>query len=83
MPKEKCECAGPGCPVVHLGKVCGWPPATRLYRVDMEDWTGVLFCHACAEDAWPLWAGLAGLHLRRLARARILERFGRKEGGGQ
>lgn len=43
-----CECSDPGC-------VCGGRCAGRgtviLYRVDMQDETGTLFCENCASDA--------------------------------
>lgn len=50
----KCECADAMCPV-HRGESCQWsggkPSTTILYRVDMEDRTGTLFCEGCADDA--------------------------------
>lgn len=51
----KCECSDPGCPV-HIGENCqNWSipeePGEILYRVDMEDKTGVAFCQDCADDA--------------------------------
>ena len=49
----KCECADPGCPVEHGSKTqgCQHKAVEILYRVDMEDETGVAFCEGCAEDA--------------------------------
>ncbi len=38
----KCACADRGCPVCH--GVCGAGAAMTLYRVDMIDYTGTLFC---------------------------------------
>ncbi len=52
----KCECADKGC-AVHKGRAeCRFGqgdgcPMTRLYRVDMEDRSGTLFCLPCADDA--------------------------------
>ena len=44
-----CECFDPQCPHTthgHIGE-------TRvLYRIDMEDETGIEMCDTCAEDAW-------------------------------
>lgn len=51
-----CECLDHGCPA-HRGKPCHRLAHTAdargslLFRVDMEDRTGTLFCAACAEDA--------------------------------
>jgi hypothetical protein len=44
-----CECSDPGCRECygHCVKV----KTTTLYRVDMEDLTGCLFCEGCAHDA--------------------------------
>jgi hypothetical protein len=44
----RCECADAGC-VCH-GK-CNAEGRVTLYRVDMEDATGTLFCEQCAADA--------------------------------
>jgi len=47
-----CKCADPGC-----GQCCGGRKPhspgrpTRVYRVDMDDTTGSLFCSGCAQDA--------------------------------
>ena len=58
---NQCECADPECPhtmgtVLHSTKPlkpvdCGKPAVTRLWRIDMEDIGGTLFCETCAEDA--------------------------------
>lgn len=49
-----CECSDPGCPVTH-GQGCRANAAGKrgviLYRIDMEDVTGTLFCWSCANDA--------------------------------
>ena len=53
---KKCECADKGCPV-HKGTDCRKTSAdfetqmVRLYRVDMDDEAGTLFCDLCADDA--------------------------------
>jgi hypothetical protein len=52
-PRFPCECADPGCPAhLGLGK-CAEPTyaRSRLYRIDMEDHTGTVFCEECYEDA--------------------------------
>ena len=46
---KPCECADPGCN--ECGGLCEKDGAVRLYRVDMDDATGVLFCEPCAADA--------------------------------
>lgn len=46
-----CECSDPGCPVHRDASECAYVGALTLYRVDMEDLTGTLFCDGCAEDA--------------------------------
>lgn len=49
-----CECSDPGCPHCSGNHAHDRDaPATnhRLFRVDMEDRTGVAFCEACGEDA--------------------------------
>lgn len=49
--KDRCECADPGCHV-HAGESkCRRPGADVLFRVDMDDVTGTMFCAPCAEDA--------------------------------
>lgn len=46
---DRCECFDTHC---HgpAGR-CSGAGVTILYRVDMMDETGVLFCEACADDA--------------------------------
>lgn len=59
-----CECADPGCPAAgHVIEPCDLRGVTQriaccngktsrlLFRVDMQDLTGTLFCEGCAEDA--------------------------------
>lgn len=48
-----CECSDPGCPV-HKGESCDnkVTESDRLYRIDMQDFTGILFCEECAIDAF-------------------------------
>ena len=43
-----CECADPGCPGHKGTSDCFRKQQTVLYRIDMEDRTGVAFC---ADDA--------------------------------
>ena len=46
-----CECSDSGCHA-HTGTpVCNQTGTSLLYRVDMEDQTGTLFCEDCAADA--------------------------------
>lgn len=46
-----CECSDRGCSV-HAGTGhCDGRDVVRLYRVDMRDDDGTLFCEACADDA--------------------------------
>lgn len=45
-----CECTDHQCPH-HPNKDCDLPATGHLYRVDMEDKTGVHFCESCYEDA--------------------------------
>ena len=48
---EWCGCRDAECEV-HKGKAeCFNPGAVRLYRVDMENTGGTLFCGGCADDA--------------------------------
>ena len=49
---KHCECADTGCPI-HPGKACDaiTNEVSLLYRVDMEDNSGVLFCSECAGEA--------------------------------
>lgn len=44
-----CECADPGCP--ECAGDCKHIGTEILYRVDMEDESGTLFCDQCAADA--------------------------------
>lgn len=44
-----CECADPACPACH-GR-CRNAGRVLLYRIDMADETGTLFCEPCADDA--------------------------------
>ena len=51
---KTCECADPGCPT-HTGKNCGALAnldGMTLYRIDMDDDSGTVFCLACAADAF-------------------------------
>jgi hypothetical protein len=49
-----CECCDPMCPE-HRGASCGRDGRRAilrlLFRVDMEDTTGMAFCEGCADDA--------------------------------
>jgi hypothetical protein len=49
--RQFCECADPGCTAHKGNSYCIIPGETVLKRVDMEDWTGTLFCEFCADDA--------------------------------
>lgn len=46
-----CECNDSKCPVHNGQAECGNIGHVTLYRVDMEDLTGTLFCEPCASDA--------------------------------
>lgn len=47
-----CECADTGCPA-HFGLPhCERRANAVLFRTDMEDKTGSLFCERCALDAY-------------------------------
>ena len=48
--RKRCECEDSLCPV-HVGKSCAERAQLTLFRVDMEDRTGVRFCDACGTDA--------------------------------
>jgi hypothetical protein len=55
MPKDTdimtCECSDSGC-AVHKGEsACNNTATVTLYRIDMVDSTGTLFCEDCAADA--------------------------------
>jgi hypothetical protein len=52
-PRVPCECTDPGCPA-HLGAhTCREVtyPRNVLFRVDMQDQSGTVFCHECMADA--------------------------------
>lgn len=44
-----CQDSDPGCPH-HKGANCVNKATMTVYRIDMEDWTGIAVCHWCAED---------------------------------
>lgn len=46
----RCECCDELCPV-HRGEECQEEGTLTLYRVDMDDVSGTVFCDECAEDA--------------------------------
>lgn len=46
-----CECSDSGCHAHNGRSVCTSRGTAVLYRVDMEDQTGMLFCEDCAADA--------------------------------
>lgn len=48
---NRCQCTDPWCQADHGEKECGRPYADTLYRMDMEDHTGVDFCEDCLADA--------------------------------
>lgn len=50
---DPCECADPGCAHHKGASTCPKPHtgARLLFRVDMDDRTGTVFCDACADDA--------------------------------
>ena len=45
-----CECSDAGCHAHPHRPACNQTGTTLLYRVDMEDPTGTLFCEDCAAD---------------------------------
>ena len=54
----QCECADPGCPCcagTHRNAREEWTnhaiATMHLFRIDMEDESGVYFCDYCGEDA--------------------------------
>jgi len=47
-----CECTDPGCPVHEGVSSCEGKGRVRLYRIDMDDRSGSLFCRECANDAF-------------------------------
>lgn len=46
-----CECSDSGCKAHKGTSACESIGTTILYRVDMDDLTGTLFCESCADDA--------------------------------
>jgi len=44
-----CECGDPGCPCCH--GYCTQRARTTLFRVDIDDNSGIAFCLGCARDA--------------------------------
>lgn len=46
---KHCECSDPGCPACN--GCCQETASYTLYRVDMEDRSGVEFCETCGADA--------------------------------
>ena len=48
---DACECIDANCPAHEGIHHCDVNGTTVLYRIDMEDRTGTLFCEACTEDA--------------------------------
>lgn len=46
----RCECIDRDCPS-HPGMGCIRQATTRLFRADVEDETGTMFCTYCAQDA--------------------------------
>ena len=44
-----CECSDPGCPACKGD--CRRAAVVVLFRVDMDDSSGVAFCQGCADDA--------------------------------
>jgi hypothetical protein len=51
---KKCECSDSGCHAHPYKPICDQTGTTVLFRVDMEDHTGTLFCEDCAADAMEL-----------------------------
>ena len=47
---KRCQCFDPGCKMGHDGQ-CKERGSVTLYRVDMDDNSGTLFCDGCGEDA--------------------------------
>ena len=48
---SKCECCDSLCPAHDGQNECSQVGSTMLYRVDMEDNSGTIFCDDCANDA--------------------------------
>lgn len=51
MHAHSCECADANCAVDHGFQDCLNEGSSLLYRIDMDDQTGTLFCNECGEDA--------------------------------
>jgi len=47
---NKCQCSDMGCGVCR--GMCKYAADYPLFRVDMDDETGTLFCERCGEDAF-------------------------------
>jgi len=47
----RCECSDKGCKAHEGIPSCESVYTVALYRIDMQDETGTLFCDSCAEDA--------------------------------
>lgn len=56
----KCECADPGCNACN--GLCTNLAKTTLFRIDMDDYTGIDLCDECTEDA--MESGLFSLQPR-------------------
>lgn len=50
MKTEPCECEDPGCG--ECNGLCENVGTVRLFRIDMDDHFGVLFCETCADDCY-------------------------------
>ena len=50
--RSTCECSDPGCPVGHGSRECGRRSSGKVYRVDMQDYTGTAMCPECMADAY-------------------------------
>lgn len=48
---NECECSDKGCHAHEGTPACRNKGTVILYRVDMQDLTGTLFCNDCASDA--------------------------------
>jgi hypothetical protein len=46
-----CECADPNCPFHRGESECSKPVELQLFRSDMQDESGTLFCADCGTDA--------------------------------
>jgi len=45
---QQCECADPGC---ECGGRCTRKAWQRVFRIDMEDYSGTVMCKRCVDDA--------------------------------